>query len=201
MQMSTLTRFETAEVREAENTAHIIEVLRRKQEKDYAPGSTRRDAHPKQIGVLQAQFTVEPNLSPEFRVRVFAEPRSFRAWVRFSNASGQPQSDAVKDVRGCAIKLLDVTGEKVIESDEPSSQDFLLVSTPTMPLGTLKLFHDAICLSLEWSPLVFLAKLILTGKASLLKEMNEAKTCPASLTSIRYWSTTPYLFGDGHAAK
>jgi hypothetical protein len=196
-----LTPFETPEADEEKNVGHIIEVMRRKLEKDYAPGSTRRDAHPKHTGVLQASFSVEGDLPPALRVGVFAEARSYDAWVRFSNASGSPQSDAVKDLRGCAIKLREVPGQRIAESDEPTTQDFLMVNIPTMPLGTVKLFHDAIHLGTEWSLLLFAAKMLLTGNAHVLKALQAAKTNPTSPADIRYWSTTPYLYGAGQAAK
>ncbi len=199
--MSPLTPFETAEADEDKNVGHIIEVMRRKQQKDYPPGATQRDAHPKHTALLQARFTVEAGLPPALRVGLFAQPRSFDAWVRFSNASGTPQSDAAKDLRGCAIKLRDVPGQRIAESDEPSTQDFLMVNIPTMPLGTVKLFHDAIYLSTEWSALLFAAKMLATGNARILKALQAAKTNPSSPADIRYWSTTPYLFGAGQAAK
>jgi hypothetical protein len=196
-----LTPFETLERDEEKHAAHIVEILRRKQEKDYAPGSTRRDAHPKHTGLLQAVFTVESGLPAELRAGVFAGPRSFEAWVRFSNSNGTVQSDAVKDVRGCAIKLLDVPGERIPESNEPTAQDFLLINMPTMPLGTMKLFHDIIYLSTEWSPLLFLAKMVITGHSHLLKELQEGQVTPTSPADIRYWSTTPYLFGADRVVK
>jgi hypothetical protein len=199
--VSLLTPFETLEPDEEKHVAHIIEIMRRKQEKDYAPGSTRRDAHSKHTGLLQACFTVEADLPLALRVGLFAEPRSFDAWVRFSNSNGTPQSDAVKDLRGCAIKVRDVPGPRIPESDEPTTQDFVLMSIPTMPLGTVKLFHDVIYLSTEWSPLLFVAKMLLTGHRHLLKELQAGHVNPTSPADIRYWSTTPYLFGTERAAK
>ena len=199
--MTPLTAFETPEADENKHVAHIIAVMRRKLEKDYAAGSTKRDAHPKHIAVLQASFTVEAGLPAALQTGLFREPRRFEAWVRFSNASGTPQSDAVKDLRGCAIKVRDVPGERIPESDEPDTQDFLMVNLPTMPLGNVKLFHDAIYLGTEWSLALFAAKMLLTGQARVLKELKAARTNPSSPADIRYWSTTPYLFGPDRAAK
>jgi len=76
-----------------------------------------------------------------------------------------------------------------------------MVNLPTMPLGTVKLFHDAIYLATEWSLLLFAAKMLLTGQGLILKALQAAKTNPTSPADIRYWSTTPYLFGAGQAAK
>jgi hypothetical protein len=199
--MNAPTPLETLEADEEKNVAHIIQVMRRKLEKDYAAGSTKRDAHPKHTAILQARFTVADGLPPELSVGVFSQPRSFDAWVRFSNASGTPQPDSVKDLRGCAIKLRDVPGTRIAESDEPTTQDFLMVNIPTMPLGPVKLFHDAIWLSTEWSIALFAAKMLLTGRAGILKALQAAKILPSSPADIRYWSTTPYLFGTGQAAK
>jgi hypothetical protein len=199
--MSPLTPFETAEPDEDKHVAHIIEVMRRKLAKDYPPGATKRDAHPKHTALLQASFVVEPELPPALRVGVFARPHTYDAWVRFSSAHATPQSDAIRDVRGCAIKLRDVPGQRIAESDEQTTQDFLLVSLPTMPLGTVKLFHDAVFLGTEWSLALFAAKMLLTGKGRILKELDAARIAPSSPADIRYWSTTPYLFGTGQAAK
>jgi hypothetical protein len=120
--------------------------------------------------------------------------------VRTSNASGKPQPDSAADFRGFAIKVLDVGGEKIPESDEPGSQDFVLLSNPSMPLGTVKLFHDAIVLG-SVSPLLFLGKMLLTGQGEVLKGLNAGKILPSSPLEIRYWSTTPYRFGNDRAVK
>src|SRR6185369_6630204 len=69
--MTPLTAFETPEADEDKHVAHIIEVMRRKLEKDYAAGSTKRDAHPKHIAVLQASFTVEAGLPAALQTGLF----------------------------------------------------------------------------------------------------------------------------------
>jgi hypothetical protein len=200
--MNPLTAFERHERNEDALVQHMIDILQRKLERDYPVGATRRDAHPKHVALLRASFTVEPKLPPALRVGVFADGANYEAWVRFSNASGTPQSDAVRDVRGCAIKLLNVTGGgRVPESDEPDTQDFLLVSIPTMPLGTVKLFHDAIYYSIERARWQLVARFLLTGKLRVLKALDRARTRPTSPADIRYWSTTPYLLGPGQAVK
>jgi hypothetical protein len=193
-----------AEQREPNEDALITRIettMRRKLERDYAPPVTRRDAHPKHTGLLQATFTVAADLPAALRVGLFAEPRTYQAWIRTSNASAKPQSDAVKDVRGLAIKLLDVPGEKIPDSDEPRTQDFVMVSTPAMPLGTVRLFHDAIYYGTEWSPLVFAAKMLLTGQAGVLRELEAIRILPTSPLEIRYWSTVPYQLGADQAVK
>jgi hypothetical protein len=199
--MTELTHFETREADEDANVTRIIAILRAQQLKTYEPGKTLRDAHTKRIGLVEAEFTVEPDLPDALRVGLFAEPRRYGAWVRFSSASEKPQSDANKDIRGAAIKLRDVPGERIPESDEPTTQDFLMVSAPTMPLGTVRLFKTAVALINQYSPLLFAALLIVTGRFGVLKKLNAMNIDPTSPVDIRYWSTTPYLFGPDRAAK
>ena len=189
------------EPHEEELIVHIQQVMQRQLERDYAPAATRRDAHPKHTGLLKAIFTVVPNLPPALRVGVFSEARSYDAWIRTSSASAKICSDAIKDVRGFAIKLLDVGGDKIPESDEPRTQDFVLLSMPNMPLGTVKLFHDAIYYGTEWSIALFAAKMMMTGRGKILRQLNAAKINPTSPLEIRYWSTTPYQFGPDQVVK
>ena len=118
-------------LQEAEYIGKIAESLKSDLEKTYRPGITRRDAHPKTIGCVKAEFKVEPLLPEELRVGVFREQRTYPAYIRFSNSSMTIQADSRRDVRGMAIKLLGVEGEKLLENEKhETTQDFLLISTP-----------------------------------------------------------------------
>jgi hypothetical protein len=185
---------EAREPDEAALTAEMTAILKRKMAQDYAPGGTLRDAHPKTVGLLRGKFVVEPDLPAELRVGLFKAPATHDCWVRFSNSSGTPQSDAKPDARGVAIKLLAGTGK-------PLGQDFILLSAPVMPLGTVALFRDAVHYAIESSPLLLAGKLILTGHPSVLLGLAALRIKPASLLDIRYWSTTPYRFGKDQAVK
>jgi len=180
---------------------NIERLMREKLERDYAPADTRRDAHPKHTGLLEATFTIERDLPPELKVGVFAEPRTYDAWARTSSASAKAQSDAIGDVRGFAIKLRGVGGEKIPESDEPHTQDFVLLSMPRMPLGTVKLFEDAIYYTTKRSIGLFALKMLLTGQSRVIKGLKEGRQHPTSPLEIRYWSTTPYRFGPDRIVK
>lgn len=199
--MTELTPFETLEAGEDDNIRRIIEVLRRQQVKAHKPGRTLRDAHTKRIALVEAEFTVEAGLPESLRVGLFAEPRRYDAWVRFSSASEKPRSDAIEDVRGAAIKLRDVPGQRIPESDEPTTQDFLMISAPTMPLGTVRMFRIAVALINQYSPILFAILLLVTGRLRVLKALKAMNIKPTSPADIRYWSTTPYLFGPDRAAK
>ncbi|HET9023723.1 MAG TPA: hypothetical protein VFN64_04075 [Burkholderiaceae bacterium] len=191
---------EEREVNEAALTAEMIAILRRKMARDYAKGGTLRDAHPKTLGLLRGRFRIAPDLPEALRVGLFEEPRSFDCWVRFSNSSGTVQSDAVPDARGVAIKLLAPRGKGTTAGAE-LGQDFVLLNTPVMPLGTVALFRDAVYYTIESSPLLLAARFALTGHAGVLLGLLKLRGNPSSPLDIQYWSTTPYRFGPDRAVK
>src|ERR1700712_3750203 len=53
----------------------------------------RRDAHPKPHGCVAAEFRVLDNLPPRYRQGLFAQARTYPAWIRFSNSNATPQPD------------------------------------------------------------------------------------------------------------
>lgn len=73
-----------------------------------------RDAHAKGHGCVRAEFRVEPDVPARLKAGVFAEPRAYKAWIRFSNGSGAPHDDHAGDGRGMAIKLTGVSGKKLL---------------------------------------------------------------------------------------
>ena len=190
---------ETREPNEAAMTAEMIDILRRKMARDYDAGQTRRDAHPKATGLLRARFEVEADLPKSLRVGLFAQAQTYDCWIRTSNSSGKPQSDAIGDARGFAIKLMAPAARR--KDETPLGQDFVLLSTPTMPLGTVALFRDAVYYTIESSVLLFAAKSVLGGHVRALLGLAALRIRPTSPLDIRYWSTTPYRFGKGRAVK
>ena len=66
-------------------------------------GHATRDAHAKAHGCAKATFEVLGDIPSELAVGVFAQPRTFKAWVRFSNGSARSDDDSVGDGRGCLL--------------------------------------------------------------------------------------------------
>lgn len=90
-----------------------------------------RGQHAKAHGTVHATVTIAGDVPLELRHGVFKTPATYDAWVRFSASSMAPQSDAERDPAGLAIKLLGVTGTKVLEDPgDDTSQDFVLVNGP-----------------------------------------------------------------------
>jgi hypothetical protein len=185
---------ENIPVNEARYIEDLTERLKAKIIRDNAKGIMRRDAHPKMHGVVKAEFIIEANLPPELRIGLFKEANIYPAWIRFSNQDGSINPDKGRDIRGMAIKLMGVFGEKVLEEEkDEQTHDFILISTDRFVTKDVQEF-DQLIASITGS---LLAKLwfFLTHLRvgwNLLKSMVQF----ANPLQIRYFSTTPYLFGE-----
>lgn len=94
-------------------------------------GLYRRDAHAKTTGCALANFTVKPPSDDRTHQGLFAEAKTYKAWIRWSNSSTSIQSDWIPDARGMAIKVLGVPGLKLLEGEENErTQDFVMVNNP-----------------------------------------------------------------------
>lgn len=197
-----ITGFEKVPADEERLIEQMQNILQDKMFRDYPPGRTRRDAHPKTLACLRAEFIVEPDIPTELKAGIFEFPNTYPAWIRISSSSGKIQSDKAKDLRGFAIKIMGVKGERFqTQDDEKETQDFILLSYPVMPLGTVKLFHDAVYYSIKWSPFLFVSRFILSGNFHIINELRKARQNQTSPLDIRYWSTTPYLCGTSCVVK
>src|SRR5688572_23121249 len=112
--------------------AGMINELTAQLDRIYVDQPMRRQIHTKMHGCVKAQFVVEQDLPEHLRIGVFAIPRMYNAWVRFSNANTIPKPDRKKDVRGVAIKIMGVPGEKLLKQERyEQTQDFLLMNSET----------------------------------------------------------------------
>lgn len=156
-----------------------------------------RQVHTKMHGCVKASFTVEKDLPEELKVGVFAgEPKDYHAWVRFSNGNSQPQKDKKKDIRGVAIKLLGVPGEKILENELlAETQDFLLMSTETFFAKTVKELSKL--LSAMTSKNFIKSKLFILNPFlwPIIGRAMKSKVACKNPLDIPYWSTQPYQFG------
>ena len=156
-------------------------------------GLARRDAHTKAHGCVQAEFRVLDNLPEEVRVGIFGEARAYPAWIRYSNGSGKLQDDSVGDGRGMAIKLMG------IERSESGTQDFVMINHPVFFVrnaadyvefqkaisedNSVKFFFPGL------NPFNFRLHEFIIANAIRGKKVTNP-------LNIRYWSMTPYRFGD-----
>lgn len=183
---------------EARYVDDVLARLKTQLIEEHPSGILPRDAHPKMHGLVEAAFTVHDLLPETYKVGVFAEPKTYKAWVRFSNANSAAQPDLKRDIRGIAIKLTQVPGEKL--SDEPDyldNQDFLLISTDTFLCDGIQTFAGMVkaIQGSWWQKLCFFA-----SHPGVIWQLLKSFKVFANPLQIRYFSCTPYLLGE-HVVK
>ncbi len=173
--------------------------LRKKMVESAGEDVMRRAVQPKHHGCVRAEVVVEPDLSPNLRVGLFAEPRTYRAWIRFANQNPEPQSDGERDIRGAAIKLLGVPGRTLAEDQQDSGTvDLIFISAPVFVTADAESFfrlrRATDPLSIPRAAAFFLNPL--RPQLRTLFNAVRAMKRHGNPLSIRYWSATPYRFGS-----
>lgn len=175
------------------------EELGRAQQQRAGSGAASRALHAKGVAGVEATFTVLPDLPEHARQGLFASPRTYRAYVRYSNGSPHRQSDAKPDVRGIAIKIVGVEGRKLIPGmEDAKTQDFLLNRNPALPFSHADGFIGLV--RAGTSPLkllpFFVSQFGLVGALRKLPRLAKGVGEPAaSLAGIRYFSGAAIAFG------
>ena len=155
----------------------------------------RRDAHPMAHGLVHGTITIADDVPAQFRHGFFAKAASYPVWIRFSNGNKGP--DTNPDIRGMAIKVCGVPGEKILPL-EKNTQDFLLVSHSVMPVGEPKPYYAFFRAVIHKNPLYAIFGINPIALARATKIAVETLFFKvANPLLIRYWSTTPYKMGDG----
>lgn len=151
-----------------------------------------RDAHAKAHGCVKGQFTVGADVPPALRHGVFAEPRDFTAWIRFSNGAGTPHDDAVGDGRGMAIKLTGVPGEKLLADEaDAQTQDFVMINYPVFFIRNVADYVPFTALSIAGRSAEFLA--VHPHERAIVDAITAMSV--ASVFEERYFSMSPYRLG------
>lgn len=171
----------------------FTDMVERKYPKDVRP--FRRDAHTKAHGCVKAEFMVSTQVPERAKIGVFKDPASYPTWIRFSNAFTSLQADTEADVRGMAIKLMGVEGEKLLEREKlEKTQDFLLINTNTFfspDLSSYLAFTKSYVKN--ENPVGYLLWPTHWRQAATLYRASRGNmTNP--LTS-RFWSTVPFKLG------
>lgn len=175
-------------------TSAFIAFLEAASKRRHPSGPIRRFNQGRAAGCVTAEFTVPPDLPAALRVGLFAAPGSYRAFIRFANASSA--TDGVKDVRGMSISIADVPGENLTAGS--TSQDFVLNSHPVMVAPDTKEFMAF----LEANEAGGLRRILYFARHPAMARIGlAAQQHHSSHLDIPYWSTTPYLFGPGRAVK
>ena len=129
---------------------------------------------------------------------VFAEPRTFKAYVRFAGP-GPDLPDDIRDVGfgSMSVKLLGVPGPKLMP-DERHTQDLITVSTPTFVTPDTRENAKLHRWGFRGLPIFYFLNPLDTHLIDFFMQSlwNETQYNPLA---TRYWSCVPYLLGEGQA--
>jgi hypothetical protein len=160
----------------------------------FKTGTTYRDTHSKGHAAVRAEFIVEADLPQELSVGIFSKPRTYPAWIRFSNLSITPERDIEKDIRALAIKLMDVDGEMLWQPEAGArTMDILMMGSPCFlapSLSSFLRFQRALCAG-GWTLFWYLIRNLKT-----LWVIASGQSITGSVLEIPYWSQTAFTFGD-----
>jgi hypothetical protein len=164
----------------------------------------QRALHAKSHGAFTGTFEVLPELPPEARQGLFREPRSYPVVIRLSNGSARNQHDKTDDVRGIAIKVIGVTGEKAIAAlSDAVTQDFLLIQNAAVPFRTPEHFVHTVQ-AIAGNKFLALPRLVGALGAQLPATLGRLRAntvkAPSSMLDVRFHSALPIRFG-AYAAK
>jgi len=185
--------------------ARIVKVICAKYEHDYADlRPALRDQHAKPHACVRAEFAVSPDVPSDLRHGIFAEPRTYTAWVRFSSSSAQPRPDSKRDAHGMAIKLMGVEGDKVLPSErQATTQDFIVANNPVFFCRNPSDYVVLAARLAEGKLLRFFFPGVNPRRWHLRELVNMLVATTKQVTDplqIRYWSQTPFALGP-HAVK
>jgi hypothetical protein len=178
----------------------IIDSFRKQTELLWKPGGWERGGNTKTHGIVRAEFRVHDNLPPQFRHGIYAQPQSFRAWVRFSGPGPYITPD-IDDVgfMSMSIKLMGVPGPKLME-EEKFTQDMTGVSTPTFVTPDVVANAQLQQNSVKNAQIYYFVNLHRSHVLDLIMQGLWIKT-QSSPFEAPYFSCVPYLLGEGQAMQ
>jgi hypothetical protein len=166
----------------------------------WKPGWFERGGNTKTHGIVRGEFTVRDDLPEQLRHGIFAEPKTYRAWVRFSGPGPYITPD-IDDVgfMSMSIKLMGVPGPKLLE-DEQHTQDFLGVSTPTFVTPDTRSNARLQYWSYRNAAIYYFLDPRDSHILDSIMQLLWTKTQTSPLES-QYFSCVPYLLGEGQAMQ
>jgi len=166
----------------------------------WKPGRFERGGNTKTHGIVRAEFIVHDDLPPELRRGIFAQPRTYPAWVRFSGPGPYITPD-IDDVgfMSIGIKVMRVAGPKLME-EEKFTQDMFAVSTPTFVTPDVRANAQLQIESLKNAQIFYFLNLHQHHVLDLIMQSLWIKT-QSSPFEAPYFSCVPYLLGEGQAMQ
>ena len=185
---------------EATITAGIKDAMSQYTKREYAGRIAERAGNTKTYGVVRGEFRVLENIAAVYKHGIFAEPKSYPAWIRFGGPGpASPPDIADSGILSIGIKLMGVPGEKLLD-DEKATQDFSGISCPTFTtpniVENLKLQRQIYA----GTPVFYFINPLDSHFLDMTMQGIYARMNRSPL-EVSYWSCVPYLLGDGQAMK
>ena len=167
---------------------------------NWLPGGAQRFGNTKTFGVLRGEFSVLPGLPANLRRGLFAESRTYPAWVRFSGPGPYAPPD-IEDLGQCSvgIKVMGVPGPKLME-DERLTQDLILVSPASFVTPNIRENAKLQRWVRAKAPLAYA---INPFDPHLLHMFMQLLYSPmqANPLEVQYYSNVPFLLGEDQAVE
>jgi len=163
-------------------------------------GYFERGGNTKTHGILRAEFTVRDDLPENMRRGIFAEPRTYPAWVRYSGPGPYVTPD-IDDVgfMSMSIKLMDVPGPKLLDQ-ERFTQDLFGTSVPTFVTPDTRANAQLQHWSIKNAQIFYFVNPRETHILDSFMNLLWTSTQSSPLES-QYFSCVPYLLGEGQAMQ
>ena len=166
----------------------------------WKPGGFERGGNTKTQGIVRGEFIVHDNLPPAMRHGIYAKPKTFAAWVRFSGPGPYITPD-IDDVgfMSISIKLMGVPGPKLMD-EEKFTLDMFGVSTQTFVTPDTKANAQLQIESVKNAQIFYFLNFKRPHVLDLIMQSLFIKT-QSSPFEAPYFSCVPYLLGEGQAMQ
>lgn len=181
-------------------TTSIKDAMSRYTEREYQGRIAERAGNTKTYGVVRGEFRVLDNIPTNYKHGIFAEPKTYPAWIRFGGPGpASPPDIADSGILSIGIKLMGVPGDKLL-ADEKATQDFTGISCPTFTTPNIVENLKLQKLIYARTPVFYFIKPFDSHLLDMTMQGIYARMNRSPL-EVRYWSCVPYLLGEGQAMK
>jgi len=166
----------------------------------WKPGGFERGGNTKTHGIVRGEFIVHDGLPENLRRGIYAQPHTYRAWVRFSGPGPYITPD-IDDVgfMSISIKLMGVPGPKLMD-EEKFTLDMFGVSTPTFVTPNTKANAQLQIESVKNASIFYFLNFHRPHVLDFIMQSLWIKT-QSSPFEAPYFSCVPYLMGEGQAMQ
>jgi hypothetical protein len=155
----------------------------------------RRTFHAKRHACVVGDFQVLAAPADLATGPVFAQPKTFPAWVRFSNGTLVMGPDNSGKIQGLAVKLMGVPGPKLLEESRNAiTQDFLMVNLKANAVANANEFLELT--KAQDKGTAATAHYLLTHPRVALRVVEVATKSIKSVRTESYWAANAYKHGS-----